>query len=117
MLSKCLSVCARSVLTKYFSPNAFVLAASIPARTVLAYELTDWVRLTDHALHPSEMNRLVSIIERFHPPALKEFYQNLSPSQGSVWGATSVRSAILQGCVFDSMLYNVDSNAPLKSPV
>jgi nucleolar pre-ribosomal-associated protein 1 len=81
-----------------------VSAASTHARAILAYELSDWIRLTDHALHPSELDRLASIICRFHPPALKEFFQNLGRSQGSVWTIASVRPALLQGCVVYSMV-------------
>jgi len=84
--------------------NTLHVAASTNARAILAYELTDWVRLTDYMLHPSQLDRLASVIDRFHPPALKEFFQNLSPSQGSVWDIAVVRPKLLRGCVVRNLI-------------
>jgi hypothetical protein len=89
-------------------------AVSVNARAILAYELSDWVRLTDYALDPSQLDRLASIIDRFHPLALKEFFQNLSPGQGSVWDVAFVRREILQGYVVLSIIHYLGSNVGLK---
>jgi nucleolar pre-ribosomal-associated protein 1 len=48
-------------------------------------ELVDWVRLADHSLHPSEALRLVSVVERLHPPTVKPLVESFHPDQGLFW--------------------------------
>lgn len=50
-----------------------------------AYELVDWLRLTDIVLTSAEISRLASIIQRFHHPTLKTLLQFLHPSEGQMW--------------------------------
>jgi hypothetical protein len=92
---------------------SFKAAASTHACAILAYELSDWVRLTDQALHPSEIGHLASIIDRLYLPALKEFFQNLSHSQGSIWDVISIRPALLQGYVIHNTMSRLASNVDL----
>ncbi|KAI0666153.1 ribosome 60S biogenesis N-terminal-domain-containing protein [Trametes maxima] len=58
-------------------------------RQTSAYELVDWLRLIGPRLHPSELSRLVRAVERFHPPALKELVQYLSPRKASLLAGLS----------------------------
>lgn len=74
--------------------DVFCSAPSRNARTQAAYELSDWLRLTDHALDPTETQRLVYAVTRFHPEALKELSINLNPHQGSLWDVISLQPAI-----------------------
>lgn len=60
-------------------------ADSESARRISAYELVDWFRLIGPKLHASDMKRLVTSIERFHRPALREFLEYRDPRQGSLW--------------------------------
>jgi nucleolar pre-ribosomal-associated protein 1 len=77
------------------SLNLYLIAAPGISRATSAYELSDWLRLTDSALHSDEVDRLISTIDRFHPPALKEFLQNLDPGQGSLWDVVFNRPTLL----------------------
>ena len=76
--------------------NDFYSAPSLNARIQLAYELSDWLRLTDHPLDQTETQRLVSAVIRFHPDALREFSMNLSTHQGSLWDVISWQPALLK---------------------
>ena len=69
------------------------------------------MRLTGHPLHSSEVDRLASIIHHLHPPALKYFFQNLGPGQGSVWDAPSVRSTLVQWYVICNIIHGLMTNA------
>ncbi|KAH7927036.1 hypothetical protein BV22DRAFT_1103957 [Leucogyrophana mollusca] len=62
---------------------------------VNAYELVDWLRLAGHTLHPTELRRLSSIIERFHKPALRELFESLHPAQGLLWIGMDLRSSFV----------------------
>lgn len=76
--------------------NDFYSATSRNARIQLAYELSDWLRLTDHSLNQEETQRFVSAVARLHPGALKEFSINLGPHQGSLWDVISWQPTLLK---------------------
>ncbi|TBU65164.1 ribosome 60S biogenesis N-terminal-domain-containing protein [Dichomitus squalens] len=62
------------------------------ARQVAAYELVDWLRLIGPELHVSELSRLISAVEKFHKPALKELFQYLDPQSVAFWEGADVIS-------------------------
>ncbi|CCA67773.1 hypothetical protein PIIN_01597 [Serendipita indica DSM 11827] len=47
---------------------------------LMAYELVDWVRLSDQNLSPNSIQRAVSLIRDWHPPAMRELLLQLDPS-------------------------------------
>ena len=61
------------------------VAAAEAARVTSAYELVDWLRLIDQPLRSSEIMRLVLIIHRYHPPALKELAWAINPKANLLW--------------------------------
>ncbi|KAI0640548.1 ribosome 60S biogenesis N-terminal-domain-containing protein [Trametes meyenii] len=53
-------------------------------RQTSAYELVDWLRLIGPRLHPSELARLIRVVGKLHPPAVKELVQYLNPRETSL---------------------------------
>ncbi|KIJ58791.1 hypothetical protein HYDPIDRAFT_119198 [Hydnomerulius pinastri MD-312] len=53
-----------------------------------AFELIDWLRLAD--VHPSssDITRIVSVVRRFHEPALWTLIEYLHPSDGHLWNSS-----------------------------
>ncbi|KAH7907124.1 ribosome 60S biogenesis N-terminal-domain-containing protein [Hygrophoropsis aurantiaca] len=83
-----------------------------------AYELIDWVRLVNPKLHPTELQRLSSTIERFHKPALKELFENVHPTHHLLWSSLDLKSSFLYYCEelgFD-WLFVQTSDADLSDP-
>lgn len=76
-----------------------VLADSLFSRLYASYELSDWLRLTGNELHSSEVERLLKVVERFFPSALRDFLLNLGPGQGSVWDIRTIELKDMIWCV------------------
>ncbi|KIJ57453.1 hypothetical protein HYDPIDRAFT_35114, partial [Hydnomerulius pinastri MD-312] len=53
-----------------------------------AFELVDWLRLADVHPSPSDINRIVSVVRRFHEPALWTLVECLHPSDGNLWDSS-----------------------------
>ena len=47
---------------------------------IMAHELVDWVRLSDQNLSANSIQRAISLIRDWHPPALRELLLQLDPS-------------------------------------
>lgn len=47
-----------------------------------AYEIIDWFRLGLQVLDGSVLSRMAHVINRFHSPALKDFFFYLDPERG-----------------------------------
>ncbi|PBK72194.1 hypothetical protein ARMSODRAFT_932579 [Armillaria solidipes] len=79
------------------------------ARIVAAYELVDWLRLLEQQLRPVDMERLVTIIHRFFPPALEALLQAANPAHHLLWnGAGLVSKEILPYAKFDWLFVSAD---------
>jgi hypothetical protein len=82
-LTACLSV---SIVVFHIGLRTERVVASLESSRInSAFEFVDWLRLFDKPLHPTEIERLVSIVERFHRSALREFFEDLNPVQTSIW--------------------------------
>jgi nucleolar pre-ribosomal-associated protein 1 len=74
----------------------FFLAESSSARIHNAYELVDWLRFVEHTLQPQDIARLAAVVERFHPPALKDLFENLHPADSLMWEGGGLKTASRQ---------------------
>lgn len=72
------------------------LAESSSARIHNAYELVDWLRFVDTTLQPQDIVRLSTVVERFHPPALKDLFENLHPANSLMWEGGDLKTASRQ---------------------
>ncbi|KAG1888586.1 ribosome 60S biogenesis N-terminal-domain-containing protein [Suillus subluteus] len=82
------------------------LPESSSARIHNAYELVDWLRFVEHTLQPQDIVRLSAAVERFHPPALKDLFENLHPADSLMWEGGDLKTAskhLLQVLSFDWM--------------
>ncbi|KAG2356040.1 ribosome 60S biogenesis N-terminal-domain-containing protein [Suillus spraguei] len=82
------------------------LPESLSARIHNAYELVDWLRLVEPTLQPQDIVRLSTVVERFHPPALKDLFENLHPADSLMWEGGDLKTAsrqLLQVLSFDWM--------------
>ncbi|KAG2062744.1 hypothetical protein BDR04DRAFT_1164705 [Suillus decipiens] len=82
------------------------LPESLSARIHNAYELVDWLRLVEPTLQPQDIVRLSTVVERFHPPALKDLFENLHPADSMMWQGGDLKTAsrqLLQVLSFDWM--------------
>jgi nucleolar pre-ribosomal-associated protein 1 len=73
-----------------------VLAESSTARIHNAYKLVDWLRFVEPTLQPQDIVRLVAVVERFHPPALKDLFENLHPADSLMWEGGDLKTASRQ---------------------
>ncbi|KAK0205877.1 ribosome 60S biogenesis N-terminal-domain-containing protein [Desarmillaria ectypa] len=79
------------------------------ARIVAAYELVDWLRLLEQQLRPVDMERLVTIVHRFFPPALEALSQAANPAHHLLWnGAKLVSKELLPHAKFDWLFVSAD---------
>ncbi|KIJ58576.1 hypothetical protein HYDPIDRAFT_34037 [Hydnomerulius pinastri MD-312] len=62
--------------------------ASESGRIASAFELVDWLRLADVHPSPSDINRIVSVVRRFHDPALWTLVEYLHPSDDHLWNSS-----------------------------
>ncbi|KAG1766782.1 ribosome 60S biogenesis N-terminal-domain-containing protein, partial [Suillus occidentalis] len=82
------------------------LPESSTARVHNAYKLVDWLRFAKFRLQPQDIVRLVAVVERFHPPALKDLFENLHPADSLMWEGGNLKTAsrqLLQVLSFDWM--------------
>ncbi|KAG2045770.1 hypothetical protein BDR06DRAFT_1015311 [Suillus hirtellus] len=82
------------------------LAESSSACIHNAYKLVDWLRFVDPKLQPQDIVRLSTVVERFHPPALKDLFENLHPASSLMWEGGDLKTAsrqLLQALSFDWM--------------
>lgn len=75
-------------------PN--VLAESSSARIQCAYELVDWLRFVGSTLQPQDIVRLAAVVERFHPLAMKDLFENLHPADSLMWEGGDLKTASRQ---------------------
>ncbi|KAG1791586.1 ribosome 60S biogenesis N-terminal-domain-containing protein [Suillus plorans] len=83
-----------------------LLPESSSARIHNAYELVDWLRFVNTTLQPQDIVRLSVVVERFHPPALKDLFENLHPTNSLMWEGGDLKTAsrqLLQVLSFDWM--------------
>jgi hypothetical protein len=52
------------------------------SRITFASELVDWLHFVEFPLHPTELDRLISVTERLHKPTLQLLLENIDPVQG-----------------------------------
>ncbi|KAK0455710.1 ribosome 60S biogenesis N-terminal-domain-containing protein [Desarmillaria tabescens] len=79
------------------------------ARIVAAYELVDWLRLLEQQLRPVDMERLVTIVHRFFPPALEALSQAANPAHRLLWnGVKLVSNELLPYAKFDWLFVSAD---------
>jgi hypothetical protein len=49
---------------------------------MFASELVDWLHFVETPLHPTELDRLISVMERLHKPTLQLLLENIDLVQG-----------------------------------
>jgi len=87
----------QSLLDPHLTPYRHIFAAeSAAARIISAFELVDWLRLVNNPLSFGDIRQLVSIVERYHKPALKELSEHLHPAHGLLWEAFDIESRFPQ---------------------
>ncbi|KAG2153453.1 ribosome 60S biogenesis N-terminal-domain-containing protein [Suillus bovinus] len=82
------------------------LPESSNARIHNAYELVDWLRFVEPTLQSQDIVRLAVVVERFHPPALKDLFENLHPANSLMWEGSDLKTSSeqhLQVLSFDWM--------------
>ncbi|KAI0637561.1 ribosome 60S biogenesis N-terminal-domain-containing protein [Trametes polyzona] len=92
--------------------------ASESSRQTSASELVDWLRLIGPRLHPSELTRLVQVVDKFYAPAVKTLLQFLNPREISLWagpGLVSSSPAFAQAAGFDTLFLHC-SNEEVNHP-
>ena len=73
-----------------------VLAESSITRIQNAYELVDWLRFVEATLQPQDIVRLMVVVERFHPPAIKDLFENLHPADSLMWEGGNLKTGSRQ---------------------
>ncbi|KIY73323.1 hypothetical protein CYLTODRAFT_485490 [Cylindrobasidium torrendii FP15055 ss-10] len=75
--------------------------ATADARANSAYELVDWFRLLDSPIRASEMIRLVLLVHRYHPGAVKDLVESANPAENMIWDASAPAQEISESVGFD----------------
>lgn len=91
-----LRVCSIYYVSFQWKLTTIFLAESSTARVHNANKLIDWLRFAKFRLQPQDITRLVAVVERFHPPALKDLFENLHPADSLMWEGGNLKTASRQ---------------------